>query len=172
MIIQSWQQADFTVSDLYPRRVCEVLHCLEVSPFQKMSLSIWRKQLKWNMVWETVLQKQHTDPLQCPSFWQHYHKTLQKNNFLVIFHLASNRTQPCVYFVFWERHWYYSLRKPTLQKIEIIPSTLNLLSQDVWTTLYYFTVQKCLKVFQAFQWATRNRHSFPKSSNIFVPFIA
>lgn len=106
-----------------------------------------RKQFKWNMVWETVLQNRHTDPLQCPSFWQHYHKTLEKNNSLVILHLASNRTQSHVYFVFWERHWSHSLRKLTSQKIEIIPSTLNLLSQDVWTTLYYFTVQKCLKVF-------------------------
>lgn len=41
MIGQSWQQAEFTVSALYRRRVCEVLRCLEVSPFQKMSLSIW-----------------------------------------------------------------------------------------------------------------------------------
>lgn len=173
MTSQSWQQAEFTVSALYYRRVCEVLHCLEVRPFQKTPLSIWDvKQFRWNTVWETVLQNQHTDPLQCPSFWQHYHKTLEKNNFLVVLSLASNKTQSYVYFVFWERHWYWSLRKLTSQKTEIIPSILNLLSQDLWTTLYYFTVQKCFKGLQAFHWTTRNRHSFPKSSNIYVPNIA
>lgn len=131
-----------------------------------------RKHFKWNMVWETFIQNQHTDPLQCPSFWHHYHKTLEKNNSLVILHLASNRTQSHVYFVFWERHWSHSLRKLRIQKIEIIPSTLNFLSQGVWTTFYYFTVQKCLKVFKSFQWATRNRYSFTKLSNIYVPNIA
>lgn len=172
---QSWQQAE--------------VHCLctvwyedmwgtslfgSVPPSRRCPWAFgMRKQFKWNMVWETVLKKRGYSSLIMPFFLAALPQNFGKEQFSGYpqFNMQQNTALlPIhVYFMLWERHWYHSLGKLTLHETEIIPSTLNLISQDLWTSSYYCTVQKCLKVFQAFHWATRNRHSFPKSSNIYVP---
>lgn len=126
------------------------------------------KQFIWNMVWETFLQKRGYSSLIMPFFLAVLPQNFGKERFSGSPQLNKQQNIALllirVYFMLWERHWYHNLGKLTLHETEIIPSTLNLISQDLWTSLYYH-----LKVLQAFHWATRNRHSFPKSSNVYVP---
>lgn len=85
---------------------------------------------------------------QHPCYWQHYHRTLEKNSFLVILNLTSNRMQPLylfTYILFCERQRYHRLGKLALHETEIILLHFKLCISRSLNFIILLYCPKCIK---------------------------